>query len=152
MIHYLRLSHHVTVPNYLIYTFDKLKYVSDNYVNITDVVFNGVEVRLFEPPAKGDARLKCGAIYIHGGGWAWQRGAGGQSVLPPAVESDGKQQCLAEAEQEKVSASELQDIAAWTASGSCWRRWCVDVSALLMGEPFCRLPHQPLRHCLEIHR
>ncbi|XP_010139158.1 PREDICTED: neutral cholesterol ester hydrolase 1-like, partial [Buceros rhinoceros silvestris] len=70
LIHYLRLSHHVTVLNYLIYTFDKLKYDSDNNVNITDVVFDGVEVRVFEPSAKGDERLKRSVIYIHGGGWA----------------------------------------------------------------------------------
>lgn len=49
-----RVRHDVTVPNYSIYTCDKLEYV----------------FRAFEPPAKADARLKRSAIDIHGGGWA----------------------------------------------------------------------------------
>ncbi|XP_014794319.1 PREDICTED: neutral cholesterol ester hydrolase 1 [Calidris pugnax] len=70
LIHYLRLSHHLIVLNYLICTFDKLKSVSSEDINITDAVFDGVEVRVFEPPAKGDERLKRSVVYIHGGGWA----------------------------------------------------------------------------------
>lgn len=70
MIHYLRLSHHLIVLNYLICTFDKLKSVSSEPINITDVVFDGVEVRVFEPPAKQDEPLKRSVVYIHGGGWA----------------------------------------------------------------------------------
>ncbi|KAF2975729.1 hypothetical protein EK904_014043 [Melospiza melodia maxima] len=70
LIHYLRLSHHLIVLNYLICTFDKLKSVSSEDVKITDAVFDGVEVRVFEPPAKGDESLKRSVVYIHGGGWA----------------------------------------------------------------------------------
>ncbi|KAM7108155.1 LOW QUALITY PROTEIN: neutral cholesterol ester hydrolase 1 [Ciconia maguari] len=70
LIHYLRLSHHLVVLNYLICTFDKLKSVSSEDINITDAVFDGVEVRVFEPPAKRDERLKRSVVYIHGGGWA----------------------------------------------------------------------------------
>ncbi|XP_040535479.1 neutral cholesterol ester hydrolase 1 isoform X1 [Gallus gallus] len=70
LIHYLRLSHHLIVLNYLICTFDKLKSVSSEPINITDVVFDGVEVRVFEPPAKQDEPLKRSVVYIHGGGWA----------------------------------------------------------------------------------
>uniref|UniRef100_A0A8C9NFW2 Neutral cholesterol ester hydrolase 1 n=1 Tax=Serinus canaria TaxID=9135 RepID=A0A8C9NFW2_SERCA len=70
LIHYLRLSHHLIVLNYLICTFDKLKSVSSEDIKITDAVFDGVEVRVFEPPAKGDESLKRSVVYIHGGGWA----------------------------------------------------------------------------------
>ncbi|XP_010019563.1 PREDICTED: neutral cholesterol ester hydrolase 1-like, partial [Nestor notabilis] len=70
LIHYLRLSHHLIALNYLICTFDKLKSVSSEDINITDAVFDGVEVRVFEPPAKRDERLKRSVVYIHGGGWA----------------------------------------------------------------------------------
>uniref|UniRef100_A0A8C4XN92 Neutral cholesterol ester hydrolase 1 n=1 Tax=Falco tinnunculus TaxID=100819 RepID=A0A8C4XN92_FALTI len=70
LIHYLRLSHHLIVLNYLICTFDKLKSVSSEDINITDTVFDGVEVRVFEPPAQPDGRLKRSVVYIHGGGWA----------------------------------------------------------------------------------
>uniref|UniRef100_A0A8D0FK40 Neutral cholesterol ester hydrolase 1 n=1 Tax=Strix occidentalis caurina TaxID=311401 RepID=A0A8D0FK40_STROC len=44
--------------------------VSSEDINITDAVFDGVEVRVFEPPAKRDERLKRSVVYIHGGGWA----------------------------------------------------------------------------------
>uniref|UniRef100_A0A8C6YTR2 Neutral cholesterol ester hydrolase 1 n=1 Tax=Nothoprocta perdicaria TaxID=30464 RepID=A0A8C6YTR2_NOTPE len=70
LIHYLRLSHHLIVLNYVIGTFDKLKSVSSERISITDAVFDGVEVRVFEPPAKQDETLKRSVVYIHGGGWA----------------------------------------------------------------------------------
>ncbi|NWW22436.1 NCEH1 hydrolase, partial [Falcunculus frontatus] len=70
LIHYLRLGHHLIVLNYLICTFDKLKDVSSEDIKITDAVFDGVEVRVFEPAAKGDESLKRSVVYIHGGGWA----------------------------------------------------------------------------------
>lgn len=70
LIHYLRLSHHLMVLNYLICMFDKLKSVSSEHINIMDTVFDGVEVRVFEPPGKQDEMLKCSVVYIHRGGWA----------------------------------------------------------------------------------
>ncbi|NXH88810.1 NCEH1 hydrolase, partial [Edolisoma coerulescens] len=70
LIHYLRLSHHLTVLNHLICAIDKLMDVSSEDVKITDAVFDGVGVRVFDPPAKGDETLKRGIVYIHGGGWA----------------------------------------------------------------------------------
>ncbi|NXX88994.1 NCEH1 hydrolase, partial [Centropus bengalensis] len=70
LIHYLRLSHHLIVLNFVIRTFDKLKFVSSEDINVTDDVFDGVEVRVFEPPGKGDERLRRSVVYIHGGGWA----------------------------------------------------------------------------------
>ncbi|KAM9200296.1 LOW QUALITY PROTEIN: neutral cholesterol ester hydrolase 1-like [Mergus octosetaceus] len=69
LIHYFRLSP-LIVLNYLICTFDKLKSVSSEHINITDAVFDGVEVRVFEPPGKPDEMLKRSVVYIHGGGWA----------------------------------------------------------------------------------
>uniref|UniRef100_A0A8C9ETF0 Neutral cholesterol ester hydrolase 1 n=1 Tax=Pavo cristatus TaxID=9049 RepID=A0A8C9ETF0_PAVCR len=82
LIHYLRLSHHLIVLNYLICTFDKLKSVSSEPINITDVVFDGVEVRVFEPPAKQDEPLKRSVVYIHGGGWAL---ASASTCLPTGI-------------------------------------------------------------------
>ncbi|XP_027541277.1 neutral cholesterol ester hydrolase 1 [Neopelma chrysocephalum] len=72
LIHYLRFSHHLIVLNYLISTFDlyQLESVSSEDIKVTDTVFDGVEVRVFEPPARGDESLKRGVVYIHGGGWA----------------------------------------------------------------------------------
>ncbi|NXN94974.1 NCEH1 hydrolase, partial [Rhinopomastus cyanomelas] len=70
LVHSLRLSHHLIALNSLICTFDKLKSVSSEDMNITDTAFDGVEVRVFDPPAKGGERLKRGVVYIHGGGWA----------------------------------------------------------------------------------
>lgn len=45
-------------------------FVLKSLVNIMDAVFDGVEVRVFEPPGKQDEMLKRSVVYIHGGGWA----------------------------------------------------------------------------------
>lgn len=39
-------------------------------VRVSDVTFAGVSVRVYEPLAGGDARLRRGLVYLHGGGWA----------------------------------------------------------------------------------
>ncbi|NWV46422.1 NCEH1 hydrolase, partial [Daphoenositta chrysoptera] len=70
LIHYLKLSHHLILLNYLIWSFDKLTDVSSEDIKIKDAVFDGVKVRVFEPLAKGDESLKRSVVYIHGGGWA----------------------------------------------------------------------------------
>jgi len=70
--------------NYVICTFDKLKSVSPEDINITDAVFDGVEVRVFEPPAKQDERLKRSVVYIHGGGWA----LASASMCLPVIKKD----------------------------------------------------------------
>uniref|UniRef100_A0A8C8VFB3 Neutral cholesterol ester hydrolase 1 n=1 Tax=Pelusios castaneus TaxID=367368 RepID=A0A8C8VFB3_9SAUR len=58
------------VLNYVIDTFDKLEPSSSEHVKTTDTLFDGVEVRIFEPSPKQDKTLKRSVIYIHGGGWA----------------------------------------------------------------------------------
>lgn len=39
-------------------------------VQVSDVTFAGVPVRVFEPPAGGEGHLRRGLVYFHGGGWA----------------------------------------------------------------------------------
>nr|XP_006134690.1 neutral cholesterol ester hydrolase 1 isoform X1 [Pelodiscus sinensis] len=70
LVHCLRLSHHLRVLNYVIGTFDKLEPPSSEHIMITDALFDGVEVRVFEPSPKEDRTLKRSVVYIHGGGWA----------------------------------------------------------------------------------
>ncbi|CAM2119383.1 unnamed protein product [Caretta caretta] len=70
LVHCLRLSHHLRVLNYVIGTFDKLEPSSSEHIKITDALFDGVEVRVFEPSPKQDETLKRSVVYIHGGGWA----------------------------------------------------------------------------------
>lgn len=54
----------------MIGTFDKLEPSSSEHIKITDALFDGVEVRVFEPSPKQDETLKRSVVYIHGGGWA----------------------------------------------------------------------------------
>ncbi|NXS07994.1 NCEH1 hydrolase, partial [Neodrepanis coruscans] len=70
VVHQLGLGHHLIVLNYLINSFDQLQSFSSEDIKITDAVFDGVEVRVFEPLAKGDESLRRSVVYIHGGGWA----------------------------------------------------------------------------------
>uniref|UniRef100_A0A7M4ESI1 Neutral cholesterol ester hydrolase 1 n=2 Tax=Crocodylus porosus TaxID=8502 RepID=A0A7M4ESI1_CROPO len=70
LVHYLRLSHHLTVLNYVIGVLDKLESPSSELVKIQDTQFDGVEVRVFEPSKKEDKALRRSVVYIHGGGWA----------------------------------------------------------------------------------
>ncbi|CAN9502472.1 unnamed protein product [Ophioblennius macclurei] len=39
-------------------------------VKISDITFDGVPVRLYEPPAGGEGHLRRGLMFFHGGGWA----------------------------------------------------------------------------------
>lgn len=39
-------------------------------VQVSDVTFGGVPVRVFEPPAGGEGHLRRGLVHFHGGGWA----------------------------------------------------------------------------------
>lgn len=38
-------------------------------VQVSDVTFAGVPVRVFQPPAGGEGHLRRGLVYFHGGGW-----------------------------------------------------------------------------------
>ncbi|XP_034530575.1 neutral cholesterol ester hydrolase 1-like [Notolabrus celidotus] len=46
-------------------------------VKISDITFNGVPVRVYEPPAGGEGHLRRGVMYFHGGGWALGSGKKG---------------------------------------------------------------------------
>lgn len=50
-----------------------MDFVSPQDIKITDTVFDGVEVRVYQPPAKQGEGLKRSVVYIHGGGWALAR-------------------------------------------------------------------------------
>ncbi|KAM3870951.1 neutral cholesterol ester hydrolase 1-like [Diretmus argenteus] len=39
-------------------------------VRISDTAFDGVSVRVYEPPAGGEGHLRRAVMYLHGGGWA----------------------------------------------------------------------------------
>lgn len=70
LMHYLGLSHHLLALNFIIGSFGKKGAWSSARVNVTDTDFDGVEVRVFEGPAKPEEPLKRSVVYIHGGGWA----------------------------------------------------------------------------------
>ncbi|OCT78614.1 hypothetical protein XELAEV_18029702mg [Xenopus laevis] len=70
LAHYFGFSHHLRVLNFVSSYFDKLDPVSSEHLKVTDTVFDGVEVRIFEPKRGFDKNLKKAIVYIHGGGWA----------------------------------------------------------------------------------
>ncbi|XP_053566116.1 neutral cholesterol ester hydrolase 1 [Bombina bombina] len=70
LAHYLGLSHHMRVLNFVSSYFDKLDPVSTEHLKVTDTVFDAVEVRIFEPTNEISGALKRAIVYIHGGGWA----------------------------------------------------------------------------------
>uniref|UniRef100_UPI003AABFDDD neutral cholesterol ester hydrolase 1a n=1 Tax=Centroberyx gerrardi TaxID=166262 RepID=UPI003AABFDDD len=39
-------------------------------VRVSDTTFDGVSVRVYEPPAGGEGHLRRAVMYFHGGGWA----------------------------------------------------------------------------------
>ncbi|XP_063298755.1 neutral cholesterol ester hydrolase 1 [Pelobates fuscus] len=70
LAHYVGLSHHLRVLNFVSNYFDKHDPISSEHMKVTDTVFDGVEVRIFEPTTVPSGTLKRSIIYIHGGGWA----------------------------------------------------------------------------------
>ncbi|KAF7662994.1 hypothetical protein LDENG_00221330 [Lucifuga dentata] len=39
-------------------------------VKVSDTTFDGIPVRVYEPPPGGESHLRRGMLYFHGGGWA----------------------------------------------------------------------------------
>lgn len=39
-------------------------------VKVSDTAFDGIPVRVYEPPPGGEGHLRRGVMYLHGGGWA----------------------------------------------------------------------------------
>ncbi|XP_073531009.1 neutral cholesterol ester hydrolase 1 [Phyllobates terribilis] len=68
--HYVGLGHHLRVLNFVSSYFDKLDPTSSAHLTVTDTVFDGVEVRIFEPKKELHGSLHRSIIYVHGGGWA----------------------------------------------------------------------------------
>uniref|UniRef100_A0A8C5QQI7 Neutral cholesterol ester hydrolase 1 n=1 Tax=Leptobrachium leishanense TaxID=445787 RepID=A0A8C5QQI7_9ANUR len=69
LAHYFGLGHRLRILHYVT-TLDKIDPVSSGNLKVTDTVFDGVEVRIFEPTSEPHGALKCSVIYLHGGAWA----------------------------------------------------------------------------------
>ncbi|XP_029472544.1 neutral cholesterol ester hydrolase 1 isoform X2 [Rhinatrema bivittatum] len=69
-MHYFGFGHHLRVLNFISGYFDKLDAESCENVQVTDTVFDGIQIRIFDPTEAHDEALKRGIIYLHGGGWA----------------------------------------------------------------------------------
>ncbi|XP_059802295.1 neutral cholesterol ester hydrolase 1-like [Hypanus sabinus] len=70
LVQQLGLGHHLRALNFVINAFEMLAPQSNELVEVTDTIFDGVQVRVFEPKAKPNGELRRSVIYIHGGGWA----------------------------------------------------------------------------------
>ncbi|XP_075717738.1 neutral cholesterol ester hydrolase 1 [Rhinoderma darwinii] len=70
LAHYVGLSHHLRVLNFVCNYFDKLDPVSSAHLKVTDTLFDGVKVRIFEPKKETRGSLQRSIVYVHGGGWA----------------------------------------------------------------------------------
>ncbi|KAL7990995.1 hypothetical protein Chor_014425 [Crotalus horridus] len=69
--HYIGVGHHAKLLNSFIGWIDSLNTPSSTHVKITDTLFDGVEVRVYEPNMQVSQKtLHRSIIYIHGGGWA----------------------------------------------------------------------------------
>ncbi|XP_030072444.1 neutral cholesterol ester hydrolase 1 isoform X1 [Microcaecilia unicolor] len=69
LVHFFGFSHHLRVLNFVSGYMSKLDAESCDNVKVTDTVFDGVQIRIFDPIEKRDKTLKRGVIYLHGGGW-----------------------------------------------------------------------------------
>ncbi|XP_049596810.1 neutral cholesterol ester hydrolase 1a [Syngnathus scovelli] len=76
VMEWLGLGHHITASRNtskrLEGTVKKLTAGPDaGYLAVSDVVFDGVPVRIYQPQTEGEGQLRRGLLYIHGGGWAY---------------------------------------------------------------------------------
>ncbi|XP_026522283.1 neutral cholesterol ester hydrolase 1 [Notechis scutatus] len=76
--HYIGLGHHAKLLNSWIGWLENLTMPSALPVKITDTIFDGVEVRVYQSHAQlSQKTLHRSIIYIHGGGWALLNTKGG---------------------------------------------------------------------------
>uniref|UniRef100_A0A8C5QM64 Neutral cholesterol ester hydrolase 1 n=1 Tax=Leptobrachium leishanense TaxID=445787 RepID=A0A8C5QM64_9ANUR len=66
---YFGLGHRLRVL-YYVSSCDKNDPVSSGNLKVTDTIFDGVEVRVYEPTSEPHGTMKRSIVYIHGGGWA----------------------------------------------------------------------------------
>ncbi|XP_023686097.1 neutral cholesterol ester hydrolase 1-like isoform X2 [Paramormyrops kingsleyae] len=66
----LGLSHHTRVLNFAVDHLEVLAPHSSEGVSVSDTVFAGLQVRVFESTRELRGQLKRGLLYFHGGGWA----------------------------------------------------------------------------------
>lgn len=55
--------------NSAIINFESLVPVTNEEIQIEDILFEGVHVRVYQPPRQ-DGKLRRAVMFIHGGGWA----------------------------------------------------------------------------------
>uniref|UniRef100_A0A8C2EFS2 Neutral cholesterol ester hydrolase 1 n=1 Tax=Cyprinus carpio TaxID=7962 RepID=A0A8C2EFS2_CYPCA len=67
--HSLGLSHRVHVINSAIVSFESLVPITNQEIQTEDILFDGVHVRVYQPPGQ-DGKLRRAVMFIHGGGWA----------------------------------------------------------------------------------
>ncbi|KAI2667566.1 neutral cholesterol ester hydrolase 1-like protein [Labeo rohita] len=67
--HSLGLRHRVHMINSAIINFESLVPVTNEEIQIEDILFEGVHVRVYQPPRQ-DGKLRRAVMFIHGGGWA----------------------------------------------------------------------------------
>ncbi|XP_016341658.1 neutral cholesterol ester hydrolase 1-like [Sinocyclocheilus anshuiensis] len=67
--HSLGLSHRVHIINSAIVNFESLVPITNQEIQIEDILFDGVHVRVYQPPGQ-DGKLRRAVMFIHGGGWA----------------------------------------------------------------------------------
>uniref|UniRef100_A0A8C5WHY8 Neutral cholesterol ester hydrolase 1 n=1 Tax=Leptobrachium leishanense TaxID=445787 RepID=A0A8C5WHY8_9ANUR len=68
LAHYFGLGHRLRILHFMT-TLDKNDPVSSGNLKVTDTVFDGVEVRVFEPTSEPHGELKRSIVFVHGGGW-----------------------------------------------------------------------------------
>lgn len=68
-------GHMASVKYFLTFFDDMLTRMSNSEssqwpgVKVSDVIFAGIPVRVYEPPAGGEGHLRRGIMFFHGGGW-----------------------------------------------------------------------------------
>ncbi|XP_063162509.1 neutral cholesterol ester hydrolase 1 [Candoia aspera] len=77
LAHAMGLDHHARLLNVVVGKLESLSNMPSGHVKITDPVFDGVEVRVYQPFAESQKTLRRSVVYIHGGGWSLLSARGG---------------------------------------------------------------------------
>ncbi|KAM4624769.1 neutral cholesterol ester hydrolase 1a [Polymixia lowei] len=86
VMHWLGLGHHIALIRRFTEGFEDVAKVlggsgpargPGSGVRVSDTTFDGVPVRVYEPPAGGEGQLRRAVMFLHGGGWALGTGKKG---------------------------------------------------------------------------